>query len=66
MGFVDDLWAVLLSGDEAEEQEALDRLVEDDVTADIAFAALSAGGAATYRQESRTSPPEADSDRRQQ
>lgn len=66
MGFVDDLWTALLSGDEAEEQEALDRLVEDDVTADIAFATLSTGSAATCQQRSRTSPPEADSDRRQQ
>ena len=66
MGFVDDLWTALLSDDEAEEQEALDRLVEDDVTANVAFATLSTGSAATCQQESRTSTPVADSNRRQQ
>ena len=38
MGFANDLWTVLLPDDETKEQEALDRLVEDDVAADVAFA----------------------------
>lgn len=65
MGFVDDLWTVLLSGDEAEEQAALDRLVVDDVAADLAFAMLSADKAATPHRHLPPDPLDAGSDHTQ-
>lgn len=40
MGFVDDLWTALLSDEEVETQDALDRLGEDDAVAKAAAATL--------------------------
>ncbi len=59
MGFVDDLWTLLLSDDEAEEQEALDRLLADEAATETALATFFVDESDSQLPQPRTGAPEA-------